>query len=292
MAEVVTRSPGFQRVTRTKLAVLGSPVGHSKSPQLHLAAYRVLGLPWTYDRVDVTGASLDTFMHGAGEDWRGLSLTMPLKHTVMPMLVGCDDIARLTRAANTILFSERGPVGFNTDVAGLIHPLRAAGVIHPANVLILGAGATAGSAITAACRLGAGAITVAARNLDRAAALNELAAVQGAKLDLLPLDAIGDVKADVVISTLPGSAADGLRFTEHQRQTSVLFDVIYDPWPSVIAQRWADAGGTVVPGIEMLLAQALRQVRIFVNGDPDTPVRLESEVTAAMRASVGRATEL
>lgn len=284
---MVTRSPGLQRVTRTKLAVLGSPIAHSKSPLLHRAAYEVLGVPWSYEAIDVTSANLGTFVSSRREEWRGLSLTMPLKREIVPMLDSLDETAALTGAVNTVLFGEDALTGFNTDVAGLMQPLQDAGTSQPTHVLILGAGATAGSALTAAVRLGASSITIAARDVQKAQTMRGLAQAQGAWIEISSLEDISDIDADVVINTVPGGAAAELHFTARQRRASVLFDVIYDPWPSVLASRWSENGGRVIPGIEMLLAQALRQVRLFFGGDADMTVPKESDVIAAMRASVG-----
>jgi shikimate dehydrogenase len=69
---------------------------------------------------------------------------------------------------------------------------------------------------------------------------------------------------------------------------SALFDVSYAPWPTAMASRWLDSGGTVIPGIDMLIEQALLQVRVFVGGDPGIALPDEQRVLAAMRASVGR----
>ena len=273
-------------MSRTRLAVIGSPISHSKSPVMHRAAYQVLGLPWTYDAHDVTCATLGTFVASLDGTWRGLSLTMPLKRDVVPLLETADETALLTGVANTVLVTDDGLAGFNTDVSGIVHPLVAAAVSSPRHVLVLGAGATAGSAVAAAIRLGAGSITVAARDTRRATAVVELGERMGAPVVLVSLSDVDGLMADVVINTLPGGAAGTVSFSREIRQTSVLFDVIYDPWPTTIATSWMDVGGQVIPGIEMLLAQALRQVRVFVRGDPELMVERETDVIKAMRATV------
>ena len=273
-------------MSRTRLAVIGSPIAHSKSPVMHRAAYRVLGLPWTYGTHEVTSATLGAFMASLDGTWRGLSLTMPLKKDVVPLLETADETARLTGVANTVLMTDDGLAGFNTDVSGIVHPLVAAAVPSLRHVLVLGAGATAGSAVAAATRLGAGLITVAARDTRRAAVVVELGERMGVSVDVVPLNGVDGLIADVVINTLPGGVAGTVSFSREMRQTSVLFDIIYDPWPTTIATSWTDVGGQVIPGIEMLLAQALRQVRVFVRGDPELEVERETDVIAAMRASV------
>ena len=85
----------------------------------------------------------------------------------------------------------------------------------------------------------------------------------------------------------PGHADLGVAASEALMRRATLLDVAYSPWPTALAAQWFAAGGTVVHGLEMLLHQALLQVRIFVNGDPGEPVAREDEVLRAMRAALG-----
>lgn len=275
-----------------RLAVLGSPIAHSKSPALHRAAYRALGLDWHYEAFEVVPAGLEEFIRSCGVQWRGLSLTMPLKHDVMPLLDLVDHVAVLTGGANTVLF-RRGEGGtnlhgFNTDVFGIVEAFRHAGVARLSTVRMLGAGATAASALVAVARLGAGRVLVSARSEIKLVALVELGRQLGVDVHAARPDSVdGDIVPDVVISTLPGGADHPYRFDAATRASSVLFDVAYDPWPSPLAASWLEAGGRVIPGIEMLVNQALMQVRIFVGGGADRILPREEAVLAAMRESVG-----
>ena len=275
-----------------RLAVLGSPIVHSKSPALHRAAYRVLGLDWHYDAFEVAPSGLEDFIRSRGLQWRGLSLTMPLKHDVMPLLDFVDPVAVLSGGANTVLFQESGAQstlhGFNTDVFGIVESFRHAGVARLSTVRILGAGATAASALIAAAELGAGRVLVSARSEVKLVALAELGRQLGVDVHPAPPDSVDDsIVPDAVISTLPGGADHPYRFDAPTRASSVLFDVAYDPWPSPLAASWLETGGRVIPGIEMLVNQALMQVRIFVGGGADRILPGEEAVLAAMRESVG-----
>lgn len=273
---------------RTRLAVLGSPIGHSLSPRLHEAAYRALGLPWSYGAVDVTGSELPAFIEGCGDEWRGLSLTMPLKRDVIPLLDSLDRLATLTGVANTLLFDGGRRLGFNTDIAGMVRPLRDAGVHSVREVVILGGGATAASAIAASAELGASAFLVWVRSPERATGLLRLGAELGVDVETRAFTDLGRGigRPDVVFSTLPNGAVVDLVVPEQTRQNSVLFDVAYDPWPTALADAWTEASSLVISGLEMLAAQALVQVRIFANGDPDAELPQEELVRQAMRASV------
>ena len=272
----------------TRLAVLGSPIAHSQSPALHAAAYRVLGLDWQYEAIDVSEGDLRRFVEERGPEWRGLSLTMPLKREVLGLLDEIDPVAELTHAANTVLLRDGRRRGFNTDVYGITRAFRDAGVEALYSVRILGGGATAASVLVAVQQLGATTVRVSLRSPGKAAPLIELAAALGVTITIDQLGgAGGPVEAvDAVVSTLPGHAAHEVEFPSAVRRSAVLFDVAYSPWPSTFASSWLDTGGVVISGLEMLINQALAQVRIFVDADPHKVLPGEEAVLAAMRAAV------
>jgi len=271
-----------------RLAVLGSPIGHSLSPRLHAAAYATLELPWSYEAIEVTGDDLPAFVESCDDSWRGLSLTMPLKRDVVPLLDSLDRLATLTGVVNTVLFDEGTRRGFNTDVAGITRSFQEAGVHHIDDVVILGGGATATSALVAAADLGAASARFWLRTPAKATALEQLGAELGVAVEARAFTDIaeGIGAPDAVISTLPNGSIVDLIFSEDVRRNSALLDVAYDPWPTGLATAWADVAAPVIPGIEMLLHQAVVQVRIFVGGDPGRELPEEHQVLAAMRASV------
>ena len=272
---------------RTRLAVLGSPIAHSKSPAIQRAAFRVLGVDWTYEAAEVTGDHLADFMTSCGADWRGLSLTMPLKRDVLALLASRHELVEVVGAANTVLFTDDGPRGFNTDVMGAQRALREAGADRLEFVRILGAGATAASLLVAVAGMGTRRVLVTARTPERAAPLVALGQKLGVELAVRPwgIEDRSLVVPDAIISTVPGGQND-LVFPEAVRAASVLFDVAYEPWPSVLSAQWDAAGGRVVSGLDLLVHQAVGQVRIFASGDPDRALEREDEVLSAMRAAV------
>lgn len=247
-------------------AVLGSPISHSLSPILHRAAYRELGLPWTYEAIELQCGGLADFVLTRDESWAGLSLTMPLKVTALEVVDCLDPLAELTRSVNTIVFGPNGRAGYNTDVYGITAALRersesALAVADAAAVI--GAGATAGSALAALAELGIRRVTVAARRPERAGGLEGLADALGIKLAVLPWPQAADcLGASLVISTVPRGIADEL--AEHlPKRPGLLLDVVYAPWPTKLAAAWYSAGGTVVGGLSMLVWQAAEQVRLM-----------------------------
>ena len=284
-----------------RLAVLGHPIAHSRSPQIHRAAYAALGLPWQYTAVRVDVPGLAGFLASRGPEWRGFSVTMPLKEEAFRLAAVRDPLAEDSGVVNTLLrvLGGREPrwAGFNTDVPGLARALTTNG-LDVTRTVVLGAGATAISALLAARQLGAERVVVLAR---RASAANELAerfdgtvAASGRPTLRVSAGRLDDdrvateAQATAVISTLPGPAGADLDLATSL--TSVpLFDVAYDPWPSPLARRWQALGTQAFAGLDMLVEQALVQVRIFTQGDPALPVTDEARVLAEMRAAgVGR----
>jgi shikimate dehydrogenase len=260
----VTVSDGGSR----RAAVLGSPIAHSLSPALHRAAYRSLALDWDYDAVEVDEAALPGFLAGLGPQWAGLSLTMPLKEAVIPLLAEVDPEARSIRSVNTVLPCPAGWRGTNTDVYGITASLLDKGLdATPRSATVLGAGATARSAVAALVRLGARRLVVCARRPEAAADVVDLASALGLPARAAPLDPDSSlIHADVVISTLPGdAAADWAPLAG--TAGGVLLDASYHPWPTPLAASWES--GRVASGRDMLLWQAVQQVRLMTGREPD-----------------------
>lgn len=272
---------------RTRLAVLGSPIHHSKSPAIQRAAYAVLGVDWSYDAVEMTGAGLGEFVESCGEQWRGLSLTMPLKRDILPLLDSRDALVDVVGAANTVVFTDNGLRGFNTDVMGAVQSFRDAGVESLDSVHILGAGATAASILVAAAQLGATRALISARTPAKADDLVTLGNALGVVVSVRAWGVMDRslVAPDAIISTLPGGQND-LVFAAPIRERAVLFDIAYDPWPSELARAWGEVGGAVISGLDLLINQAVGQVRAFLTGNIEVALPDEAAVVAAMRAAV------
>lgn len=274
-------------LTATRLAVWGDPIDHSRSPALHAAAYRELGLSWTYGRQRVAEAEFPARVAELDAAWRGLSLTMPLKNAAFRGAVALDDAARRTGAVNTYLLTTEGPRGFNTDVGGLARALREAGVVEPKTARILGAGATATSAVLSLCERGVRHVEVVARRPEAVVPLRELGESIGVEVTRGSFDdPHAPLPVDVTIAALPGKVDVGPGIRPFAENGGLLVDVVYGNWPTALAERWRDAGNEAINGLPMLLHQALLQVRIFVGGDPTVPVEREDAVLAAMRIAL------
>lgn len=271
---------------RRRLAVLGSPIAHSKSPALHRAAYDLLGLDWEYTAIELDGAGLRSFLDTRDPSWRGLSLTMPLKQDVLPLLDEVDELVTLTNAANTVLLADGVRRGFNTDVGGIVRALGEAGCDRIRRGALVGGGATAASALAAMAELGAATVQVLLRRPEAGAPIVDLGARLGLAVEVRPIaDLAALEEADLVVSTLPGGADPGVEASAALRRAT-LFDVAYAPWPTRLVSQWLEAGGSVVHGLEMLLHQAVLQVRIFTSGDPFQALPDEAAVLDVMRRSL------
>ena len=250
-----------------KAAVLGSPVAHSLSPVLHRAAYQALGLAsWTYDAIECDEARLPGVLDGCGPEWAGLSLTMPLKRAVLPLLDSIEPLAADVGGANTVIFAAGARHGHNTDVPGMVTALAAAGLSSAGSVLILGAGATACSALAAVRGLGASEATVAVRDPARAGDLLAAAGRLGLTVRLAGpgQDPVGG-SWHLLISTVPAGAADthAERILRGDLVPAAVLDVVYQPWPTRLAAAAEETGAAVISGFELLLHQAARQVELM-----------------------------
>ncbi|MEU7039122.1 shikimate dehydrogenase [Streptomyces sp. NPDC046237] len=266
-----------------RAAVLGSPIAHSLSPVLHRAAYAALGLDtWTYDRFEVDEAGLPGFVEGLDESWAGLSLTMPLKRAIIPLLDAISDTAASVEAVNTVVLTEDGRrVGDNTDIPGLVAALRERGVEKVDSAAILGAGATASSALAALSRICTGPVTAYVRSEARAEEMRgwgERLGVDVRTADWAHADRA--FAAPLVIATTPAGTTDALA-AEVPEAPGTLFDVLYHPWPTPLAAAWSERGGAVLGGLDLLVHQAVLQVE-QMTGVAEAPL-------AAMRAAGERA---
>ncbi len=276
---LVTQGP------KPRAAVLGSPIEHSLSPVIHLAAYAHLGLDWGYERVELQPEGFVGFVDALDDTWRGLSVTMPLKEQAAVCGVPDADVS-LTGAANTVVPGLVRHV-YNTDIVGLMDALRVEG-LHELNVAtIIGNGATARSAAVALARSGVRVIEVQGRNPDRLAEFRDWAE-HACDVEVQPrsLGAPLDPASDVLISTTPSAALQGRLDTLAIELCPALrgvFDVIYHPWPTPLAQRASEAGLTMLSGLDLLVHQARHQVRLFTG--MDVPVEV---LMSAVRAELER----
>lgn len=274
-----------------RCAVLGSPVAHSLSPTLHRAAYVELGLDWEYGAVEVVERDLERLLDGLDDTWRGLSLTMPLKRAVVPLLDEMTERAAQAQAANTVILGEGRRVGHNTDIPGAVAAVSERVTDVPRSALILGGGATAASTLLALADLGCLSIGVVVRDPARA---HETLAAAGRHpsrpaVEVLTFDEAAGAAAalapDLLVSTIPAAAQaeETLALAAH---AGAVFDVVYDPWPTPLAAFCLAEGRALVSGLDLLVHQAALQVTLM-SGSPAPVEAMRAAGEAALAARGG-----
>lgn len=263
----------------TRCAVLGSPISHSLSPVLHMAAYDALGLDWTYEAIEVDSPGLEELIDDLGPEWRGLSLTMPLKRAVIPLLTSSDEWVEVSGVANTVVLSDGARHGANTDIPGAVAAIRERTDAELRNAVVLGGGATAASVLLALRSMGLESASLLVRDPARAA---ETVSVLGdLPVDVGTLDGPVPV-ADIVVSTIPATAQTR-PLVDALADVPVVFEVLYDPWPTPLAAAAADR--VLVSGLDLLVHQAALQVELMTGADepPLDAMRAAGEAALADR---------
>jgi shikimate dehydrogenase len=264
-------------MTSKHFAVIGDPIDHSLSPKIHTAAYEFLGLDWDYTRFQVEEGRLISFIDGKGSQLSGISVTMPLKIEAASLGSSGDEIVSQLGIANTLLRNDGNFIAFNTDVFGMEMALVNCWGAAISHVAILGAGATAQSALYAVSRSASESqVVVYARDLSKTQAIQKLASKLDIVLEVKPLASYSNNQV-LTISTVPATALDEL--TQHA-QAGWLLNVNYSSKDSSFSRQFNSE--MAIQGETMLMWQAIGQIRIFLNGSPDSELDNESALFAKM----------
>lgn len=268
-------------------AVLGSPIDHSKSPSIHAAAYRVLREDWTYGRHEVEKGGLKRFIESSA-DAQGFSITMPLKEEAFYFASESDDLSKLTKSSNTLVRITSGWRAYNTDVFGITQAISQKYTSALNNSLVIGSGATAKSALLAISIMAPGSkVGIYARNSKARSQLISFGKHLGLYAKPVRFLLSSLQKVQLVVSTVPSGAMDEIAENLGRRSSfkpsGLLLDVAYSPWPSKLADVWLKSGQPISSGLEMLIWQAIAQIRIFQNGNIDTELPNEIAVIESMR---------
>ena len=275
-------------VASRRQEVWGSPIAHSQSPQLHLAAYKNLGLDWEYRRTEVSAETLEASFTSLDDTVGGLSLTMPLKEGILDLVSEHRGPVDILHAANTAIRGDNGWWLDNTDWFGIDQVLTHSGGVHNEVVWLLGAGATARSVLYALAQQSVSKVVLVVRDSSRARVSSVLAETLGLDFDIATFDALPSDRLPAwVISTVPGGNVSHPEAFEKAAAHSSYLDAAYDPWPTPLASVWARHDQRILSGLEMLTYQALAQIRGLVNGDTTVALDREDLVVSAMRDAVG-----
>jgi shikimate dehydrogenase len=243
-------------------AVLGSPISHSLSPVLYQGAFAFLGVDGRYEAIDVPSGTFADFFTNRSSEFDYFSLTMPLKEEALSLDILFDDLSKRIGSANMLYRKDGGWRGTSTDGSGFVSSLAASSDRAFSNALILGAGGTA-RAIAGAIDSLIPSISILGRTSTRRDALARC--VQSSTFEYLTWSDSFDLSEyDLVINTTPAGAADLLAENLPPSISALLFDVIYTPWPTVLASRWSDRSGQVINGKELLLWQGIDQLERII----------------------------
>ena len=243
-------------------AVLGFPIEHSLSPLLHKTAFKLLGIQGDYSAIEVKNGELAHFIKSEGDKYDYLSLTMPLKEEALELKIPMqiDELGQRIQSLNTLINNNGNWSATSTDGSGFRKALAHAGYGHFEKVLILGAGGTA-RAVAGALDDLATSVDVMRRSVRRSPAI--AACFTRIECNFLDWhDQIDLSSYDLIVNTTPSGAADLVAENLPAQINGVLFDVLYKPWPTLLARRWSDAGGTVISGLELLLYQGIDQINL------------------------------
>ena len=192
---------------------------------------------------------------------------MPLKEEALDLGVAIDPVAQRIQSANTLYRKVDGWHLTSTDGSGFISALKHEGYTSFNRVLVLGAGGTARAVVGALDGL-ATEIVVLGRTSTRREVLEN--AVSQSTFDYQRWsDSPNFADFDLVVNTTPAGAADLLAESIIPGDCNLLFDVIYKPWPTVLASRWGDSGGVVINGLELLLYQGIQQLSLALGRELD-----------------------
>jgi shikimate dehydrogenase len=281
--------------TATLAAIIGYPLDHSMSPPLHKAGFAALGLDVRYEAWQIPLEELPaTVERLRSDEMLGISVTVPYKQAVMPLLDEIDPAADAIGSVNTLVKRGRTLVGHNTDKDGFVRSLREAGC-EPEGLraLVLGVGGAERAVAYGLVEAGVASIALAGRNTERvAAAANHLEATkpQPAPITRLGFDeasltaAAGE--ADLIVNTTP----IGMRHSPHEQESALaasalrpgqwVVDIVYNPLETVLLRNARAAGANAVDGLGMLVYQGAAQQLLWTGREPPGDIMREAALAA------------
>ncbi len=264
------------------LGVIGHPIAHSLSPEMHNAAFAAGGVDYVYGAMDVPPERLEKAVDGLRAlGFAGFNVTMPHKENIVPLLDGLDEPSRISGAVNTVVVRDGGLFGMNTDGSGFVEACSESRVgFGGKKVLLLGAGGAAAAIAVAVLGEGVDLLVIANRTTGRAESLAEKVSVIAGetKVVTVPLYAAGGqtAGADVIVNTTYLGMKDDDKMpvsTEHLEPGKVICDAVYRRGRDTeLIRRARETGATVVPGDRMLLYQGVQAQRVWTGREPNVEV--------------------
>ena len=263
-------------------AVIGDPIDHSLSPNIHNAAFRELGLDCTYIAYRIPKGELAAGIEALKKiKISGFNVTIPHKVEMIKFLDKVDEDCSVIGATNTVSNDNGMLIGYNTDMDGFLDPLKRRNLsLKDSNVLLIGAGGAARAITAAFAKEKAKKITIANRTLQNANVLVQFAHKIGIDANAMTLDQVGETASEYDI--IVNATSIGLNnepspiSTKTINENSIVYDIVYKPINTELIKQSKKNGATVVYGYEMLLGQAALAFKIWHGVDAPYEVMKKS----------------
>ena len=250
-------------------AVIGDPIDHSLSPNIHNAAFRHLGSEDTYIAYKIPAGELSAGI-GALKEIKiaGFNVTIPHKIEMMKFLDEMDTTSKVIGAVNTVVNDDGKLKGYNTDMIGFLDPIKKRNLtIKGSQVMLLGAGGAARAIMTAMVKEKASKITIVNRTMENAHKLAEFAKKIGGNIETVSLQEANKLISDhkfIINSTSIGMDNEPSHIsTENMNENSIVYDIVYQPMNTDLIKKSKEKGATIIYGYEMLLSQAACSFEIW-----------------------------
>ncbi len=279
--------------------VIGHPIGHTLSPLIHETVFRHFGLDHRYEAVHVLPGGLADFVRASRRSGRpGFNVTLPHKETIVPLLDETDTLASSIGAVNTVVRRSRRLVGYNTDVQGFAFSLKASGWEPSGPALVLGAGGAARAVLEALASMGVPETAVSDRIADKASALAAHVEKRHPRMRVVPVPPHSDAfwsaaaRTHLFVNATPVGMwprTEDIPFEpDRLNDRTMVFDLVPKPIRTEFLKRAESLGLRTIPGIRMLVAQALEADALFLRRTiPDSLyASVERNVTALEKESL------
>ena len=250
-------------------AVIGDPIDHSLSPNIHSAAFRELNLDHSYIAYRIPKGELEEGIESLKKiNIAGFNVTIPHKINMMKFLDKMDESCSIIGAVNTVSNDNGILKGYNTDMDGFLEPIKKRNItIKDCNILLLGAGGAARAIVAGFAKENAKSITIANRTLENANTLSKFSEKIGLDSKFIKINNVGNSTSDydiIVNATSIGlkNEPSPISLDEITKKT-IVYDIIYMPMNTDFLKKAKEKGAEIIYGYEMLLGQAGRAFEIW-----------------------------
>ena len=250
-------------------AVIGDPIDHSLSPNIHSAAFRELNLDSSYIGYRIPKGELEGGVEGLKKiKINGFNITIPHKIEMMKYLDKMDESCSIIGAVNTVVNNEGVLKGYNTDMDGFLEPLKKRNItIQNSKVLLIGAGGAARAIVAGIAKEKAASIDIANRTIEKANNLSEFATKLGLSANVKKIESIDTATEnyDIIINATSIGLKDEpsvISFEGINEKTAV-YDIVYAPMNTDFIKKAKEKNAIIIYGYEMLLGQAIRAFEIW-----------------------------